>query len=287
MPAKAKPRRASKEAAVAALGPPEPGPATDVYRRLADSGVFQRCPKPVRGDWLAEHQEPGQTVASFGRRAFKVAPHATYKTILLQPIGDFGQGCLSLDTLSLFVRAYYPACLVRVLPAVPVDEVAPPPTPPPGGTCPTMPVPGAQQRTHDGTEQLLIRPLMDFCMARLKQKDLARQALCTVAVTMMDLYPGEEWNFVFGQASLVDGVGVFSFARYVPSFYGQPLSPAAGTVALGRAAKECLKKLAGPHGWDILQRYQALYQQLIEMGMERDAQTVFQALIAVSQEHPE
>lgn len=28
----------------------------------------------------------------------------------------------------------------------------------------------------------------------------------TVAVTMEDVYPGEEWNFVFGQASLMEGL---------------------------------------------------------------------------------
>ena len=36
---------------------------------------------------------------------------------------------------------------------------------------------------------------------------------------MFDLYPGEDWNYVFGQAQLVKRCGVFSFARYIPSFY--------------------------------------------------------------------
>ena len=38
---------------------------------------------------------------------------------------------------------------------------------------------------------------------------------------MMDLYPDPQWNFVFGQASLRDRVGVYSFARYDPKFYGE------------------------------------------------------------------
>jgi archaemetzincin len=37
---------------------------------------------------------------------------------------------------------------------------------------------------------------------------------------MVDLYPDESWNFVFGQASLRHRVGVYSFARYDPQFYG-------------------------------------------------------------------
>lgn len=36
---------------------------------------------------------------------------------------------------------------------------------------------------------------------------------------MIDLYPRDSWNFVFGQASLTDGVGIFSFARYGSDFY--------------------------------------------------------------------
>ena len=39
--------------------------------------------------------------------------------------------------------------------------------------------------------------------------------------TMEDLYPDPHWNFVFGQASLRDRVGVISFARYDPVFYGE------------------------------------------------------------------
>ena len=37
-----------------------------------------------------------------------------------------------------------------------------------------------------------------------------------MAVTMMDLYPKPTWSFAFGEADLEGGVGVFSFARYVP-----------------------------------------------------------------------
>ncbi|XP_045155773.1 archaemetzincin-2 [Echinops telfairi] len=38
---------------------------------------------------------------------------------------------------------------------------------------------------------------------------------------MIDLYPRDSWNFVFGQASLTDGVGIFSFARYSNDFYSE------------------------------------------------------------------
>jgi len=44
-------------------------------------------------------------------------------------------------------------------------------------------------------------------------------AFCVVGITMIDLYPKDDWNFVFGQANPTAGVGVFSFARYDPMFY--------------------------------------------------------------------
>jgi len=36
---------------------------------------------------------------------------------------------------------------------------------------------------------------------------------------MMDLYSSDDWNFVFGQASLQEGIRVFSLARHHPYFF--------------------------------------------------------------------
>uniref|UniRef100_A0A8C8ZSI3 Archaemetzincin-2 n=1 Tax=Prolemur simus TaxID=1328070 RepID=A0A8C8ZSI3_PROSS len=51
------------------------------------------------------------------------------------------------------------------------------------------------------------------------KKKKPEDAFCVVGITMIDLYPRDSWNFVFGQASLTDGVGIFSFARYGSDFY--------------------------------------------------------------------
>uniref|UniRef100_A0A4X1SSR4 Archaemetzincin-2 n=2 Tax=Sus scrofa TaxID=9823 RepID=A0A4X1SSR4_PIG len=51
------------------------------------------------------------------------------------------------------------------------------------------------------------------------KKRKPEDAFCVVGITMIDLYPRDSWNFVFGQASLTDGVGIFSFARYGRDFY--------------------------------------------------------------------
>jgi archaemetzincin len=46
------------------------------------------------------------------------------------------------------------------------------------------------------------------------QRRVPREAYIVMAATMSDLYPSEEWNFVFGMARIKNRVGTFSFARY-------------------------------------------------------------------------
>jgi len=41
-------------------------------------------------------------------------------------------------------------------------------------------------------------------------------AYCVLAVTMCDLFPRPEWNFVYGLAKFTSRVGVFSFVRHTP-----------------------------------------------------------------------
>lgn len=58
-----------------------------------------------------------------------------------------------------------------------------------------------------------------------------------LGITMTDLYPGEGWNYVFGQAAPRSGVGVYSFARYTPEFFGQAAAPASRQLLLRRSCK--------------------------------------------------
>ena len=50
-------------------------------------------------------------------------------------------------------------------------------------------------------------------------KSTPADAFCVSGITMCDLYPRDDWNFVFGLARLGDGVGVYSLARYTPGFF--------------------------------------------------------------------
>ena len=67
------------------------------------------------------------------------------------------------------------------------------------------------------------------------RKHLPDDAFGLVAVTTEDLYPEPSWNFVFGMASLKERVGVQSFARQDPAFFGEPRPPGWQPLARRRA----------------------------------------------------
>ena len=50
-------------------------------------------------------------------------------------------------------------------------------------------------------------------------KYVPNDAHCLISILLEDLYPGESWNYVFGEALYDKRVGVFSFARFSDSFF--------------------------------------------------------------------
>jgi archaemetzincin len=71
---------------------------------------------------------------------------------------------------------------------------------------------------------------------------LPSNAYCLIGVTMVDLYPHEDWNFVFGKASLQERIGVFSFARYQSSFY-DPDQEEDESLLLYRSCRVCAHEI--------------------------------------------
>ena len=101
-----------------------------------------------------------------------------------------------------------------------------PPAPTDGAKFPT------RRNPLTGNTQILTGDVLNFLKSALPA-----DAFCVLAITMEDLYPEASWNFVFGQASLSDRVGVYSFARYDPAFYGQSRAPGYETLLLRRSCK--------------------------------------------------
>ena len=178
---------------------------------LADTPHFSPIPEPQPGDWLSSHPESGQTLAQFLGSAPNV-PGAPRETIYLLPIGEFGgEGSPPLAVLEDYTHAFFGLEIQR-LPTISVDSLE------------------AEAREHHGHRQLHASSVL----AGL-QKVLPDDAYCLIGLTMEDLYPDEKWNYVFGYASVTERVGVYSFARYDPAFFGEPRPPGVETLILRRS----------------------------------------------------
>lgn len=189
---------------------------SEILRRAFDPGAdFNPIPAPGPGDWLAEHREEGQTFESFAKANWN-RPDKTRNKICLQPLGDFPKDrSPSLDALKEFASAFF-AMEVKVLPVLSLS----------GRDLTTRINPFTQKR------QVLTGDVLHLLKGKLPP-----DAFCFQAITMEDLYPDPSWNFVFGQASLRDRVGVFSFARYDPLFYGEKREADHEEVLLRRSCK--------------------------------------------------
>jgi archaemetzincin len=156
--------------------------------------LFQVKSKPKPGDWLASHPENGQAfeqyVASDPNR-----PTRLHTTIYIQPLGAFGKNDRRLieATADLLGRMYNVP--VRMLDPLALDVI---------------PEKARRKSPLTGREQLLTSFILDDLLPPRRPAD----AVALLALTTSDLWPGEDWNFVFGQASLTERVGVWSSARY-------------------------------------------------------------------------
>ncbi len=147
--------------------------------------------KPKPGEWLAEHEEPGRSLADY-KKAKPVRPGRTYKKIYIQPVGTFSKDQQKIVKLAAeYMQLYF---------TVPVETKK---------TIPLTAVPKDARRVHYGNKQILSTWVMYNILKPRRPAD----ALAYIAFTSNDLWPGRGWNFVFGQASLRHRVGVWSIFR--------------------------------------------------------------------------
>ena len=148
---------------------------------------------PHPGDWLAVHHEPGQTFEQY--LADKpIRPNQHLNTIYLQPIGELTPKQEKIVELTSEYISIYFNLLVETLPPLS-----------------TSVIPARAKRIHPswGVKQLLSTYILDELLIPRRPDN----ALVLLGLTATDLWPGRGWNFVFGQASLYERVGVWSIFR--------------------------------------------------------------------------
>ncbi len=186
---------------------------------LSDETGFEALPPPRRGDWRlgpGEDEEP----QSFRAYAAGSPVRATEERsrIVLAPLGDFDdEGRQVLETMRAYGETFF-GCPVAIGEALELPEA------------------GRRRRTGGPAgdwDQWLSTEIMD----RVLLPKLPDDAIVYLGITMGDLYPDPDWNFVFGQASLARRVGVYSLARYSPEFYGEERDETSSRKFLERACK--------------------------------------------------
>ena len=268
--------------------PPVATPTTSAGElRAFQPGPFTHAlPKPESGDWLAMQREEGQTFEQF-TEAERQVPNVERRVIYLQPIGEFEPGrAVELERLREFTVAFFELPVV-INPPISSDQFE----------SRDHPDFGRQLRSGDVLERLI--PM------------LPANAFCMLGVTMEDLYPEDDWNFVFGMAALVERTGVFSFARYSPGKDTEPSESQTKLMTL-RAFKilaheighmfgikhctaylcgmngsnsltetdraplgycpVCLRKLQSSVGFDVVERDERLAAVLSSAGLDANAQ---------------
>ena len=163
-------------------------------KKQRDAIITFYQPMQIReGDWLDSQHEPGQTFEEY-IVSNPTLPTAERKSIYIQPIGTFTLPQRNAIRLTAeYMRAFY---------NLPVKLNA---------DRQSGAVPPEFKREIGYPKNLQIRTtyFLDDVLPKLIPDDAA----AFIAFTNIDLFPGDTWHFVFGQASIEKRVGVWSLHR--------------------------------------------------------------------------
>jgi archaemetzincin len=167
--------------------PPDPRTLRTLGDRLRPLHRKKLPPRP--GEWLDQHKEAGQTFSQY-LKADPNRPTARRHTLYVQSIGSFTATQKRLVAATTELLGLFYNVPVKTLDPLGFE---------------TIPV--SAQRVHPtwGGRQVL-----STCIREVLETRRPDDAVAVIALTTSDLWPGEGWNFVFGEASLRKRVGVWS-----------------------------------------------------------------------------
>ncbi len=155
---------------------------------------FFKPMKVLEGDWLDTQKEAGETFEQY-LASKPTLPTDERRTIYIQPVGTFNPDQRRAIRLTAdYMKAFYdlPVKLNadRALGNVPKDK----------------------QRKIEYRNNLQIKT--SYFLDDFLPKLLPDDAAALIAFTNYDLYPGDTWAFVFGQATFSERVGVWSLYQF-------------------------------------------------------------------------
>lgn len=144
-------------------------------------------------DWQRTYKEPGQTFNEY-LAAMPVRRSKRLTTVYLCLLGDFTpEQEKVIETTREYMAIFFDSP-VKIRKRVSLKDI-----------------PENARRTHPswGDKQILTGHVLE----KVLEPDRPDDALAYLAFTSSDLWPGEGWNFVFGQANLYKRTGVWSIYR--------------------------------------------------------------------------
>ena len=156
-------------------------------------GLHSEMGATQSGHWLESHHESGQTFQNYLSNSH-LSLTEERNVLYVVPLGDFNELQKEIVDLSAEFLGLYFMCEVTVMDPLGLDTI-------PRNAC----------RVHPkwGVRQIHSKYVLDELLPPLVPED----AFATIAFSSSDLYPADDWNFVYGQASLSGRVGVWSLFR--------------------------------------------------------------------------
>lgn len=153
---------------------------------------FSPMGKPASYDWLGAHKEPGQTFEEY-LQSDPTRPTAERRTLYILPLGESTpRHKKAVDLAADHLAVFY---------GLPVKRLPPKKLP--------------TQSDSFRQNKLLNRKQYktSYILQEILVPSLPSDAAALIAFTAADLFPDETMNFVFGQASFSQRVGVWSLYR--------------------------------------------------------------------------
>jgi archaemetzincin len=298
--------------AAAPPAPPEPDTAHEdraptaealLHASWSDDVGFAQMPEPQPGEWLASFDEVPVSFDEYVDTG-PVRAEGERHTLAFVPAGPFIEHEQDVMDATIEFCGLWFDLPTSTLPAmeVPTDGL-------------TRTVRNTWTREDD------VQVHTAYFLRQQLPRRLPDDAVTLVAVTMSDLYPGEGWNYVFGQALLRGRVGVYSLARHFPAFWDEPDSMEARRQALRRSLKlvshevghtfglehcvtwrcnmngsnsldesdraplhlcpGCLRKLQWNRGFDVVERYERLRAFFEEYELREEAEWIASRLARI------
>ena len=157
------------------------------------ASLFEKFPKPQPGDWQYEHPEEGQTFSQY-LQCHPTTATRQRKTLYVQTLGRLSQSDAQVIATTCEYLGIFYGLPVKTLPEIPDTEVPPS---------------SRRKNPNDGQLQFHAGHILEKLLPSRTPKDAAAHIL----FTSTDLWPGEDWNFVFGLATYRQRIGVWSIAR--------------------------------------------------------------------------